>query len=240
MIVIPAIDLHAGRVVRLRQGAFDAVTQYSTDPAEVARSFEDAGASRIHVVDLDGSLKGEGVNLAAIEAVCAAVTIEVDLGGGIRSIADARRAFDLGATYVILGTIIVKDPEAAREIIAAFPGKAGIGIDALNGQVAVGGWKEVTDQSAFDLARAFADVKPAFLVYTDISRDGMLSGPNFETTAAMVKAVDIPVIASGGVASLDDLVTLAKIPGLFGAITGKAVYEGRLDVRAAVEAIEKS
>lgn len=240
MIVIPAIDLHAGRVVRLKQGAFDAVTQYSTNPAEVARSFQDAGASRIHVVDLDGSLKGAGVNLQAIEEICQAVTIEVDLGGGIRTIADARRAFDLGVDYVILGTIIVKDPESAKTIITAFPGQAGIGIDALNGMVAVGGWKEVTDLSAFDLARAFADVQPAFLVYTDISRDGMLTGPNFETTAAMVKAVDIPVIASGGVACIDDLVALAKIPGLFGAITGKAVYEGRLDVREAVRTIEKS
>lgn len=240
MIVIPAIDLHEGQVVRLRQGAFDNVTYYSTDPAEIARSFQDAGATRIHVVDLDGSLKGAGVNVHAIEAICAAVEIEVDLGGGIRSIADARRAFELGVDYVILGTIIVKDPKAAKEIIAAFPDKAGIGIDALNGKVAVGGWKEVTDQSAFDLAHAFEDVQPAFVVYTDISRDGMLTGPNVETTAAMVEAVSIPVIASGGVSCLEDLVALARIPGIFGAITGKAVYEGRLDVRAAVQAIEKS
>lgn len=239
MIVIPAIDLHDGQVVRLKQGAFDNVTYYSTDPAEVARCFQEAGATRIHVVDLDGSLKGAGVNLQAIEAVCTAVEIEVDLGGGIRSIADARRAFDLGIDYVILGTVIVKDPEAAREIIAAFPGRAGIGIDALNGRVAVGGWKEVSDREAIALAREFEPMQPAFIVYTDISRDGMLTGPNLETTAAMVAAVRIPVIASGGVSCLEDLVALARIPGIFGAITGKAVYEGRLDVKTAIATVER-
>jgi phosphoribosylformimino-5-aminoimidazole carboxamide ribotide isomerase len=237
MIVIPAIDLHEGNVVRLKQGAFDAVTHYSTNPAEVARAFEDAGAKRIHVVDLDGSLKGTGVNLKAIAAICQAVQAEVELGGGIRSIDDARRAFDLGVSYIILGTIVAVDPEATKAILRAFPGRAGLGIDALNGKVAIGGWKEVTDKSAFALASEFEPMQPAFVVYTDISRDGMLTGPNIETTAAMVGAVDIPVIASGGVSSLDDLASLAQIPGLFGAITGKAVYEGRFTVHEAIQLI---
>ncbi|HQP30987.1 MAG TPA: 1-(5-phosphoribosyl)-5-[(5-phosphoribosylamino)methylideneamino]imidazole-4-carboxamide isomerase [Deltaproteobacteria bacterium] len=235
MIVIPAIDLHDGRVVRLKQGAFDAVTYYSTNPDEVARAFEEAGATRIHVVDLDGSLKGAGVNLQAIEAICKAVQCEVELGGGIRSAEDARRAYSLGVNYIILGTIVAKDPQAAKEILSEFPGKAGLGIDALNGRVAIGGWKEVTDRSAFDLAQEYVPFAPAFVVYTDISRDGMLSGPNIETTAAMVAAVDIPVIASGGVSSLGDLKALAEIPGLFGAITGKAVYEGRFTVQEAID-----
>lgn len=237
MIVIPAIDLHEGQVVRLKQGAFDAVTYYSTNPAEVARAFEEAGAARIHVVDLDGSLKGQGVNLKAIADICAACHAQVELGGGIRSVDDARRALDLGVSYIILGTIVAKDPEAAQEILKTFPGKTGIGIDALNGKVAIGGWKELTDKSAFELAAEYAPFKPAFVVYTDISRDGMLTGPNIETTAAMAASLDMPVIASGGVASLEDLKALCKIPGLFGAITGKAVYEGRFTVQEAIELI---
>jgi len=237
MIVIPAIDLHEGQVVRLKQGAFDAVTYYSTNPSEVARAFEEAGATRIHVVDLDGSLKGKGVNLKAIESICQTVHAEVELGGGIRCVEDARQAFSLGVDYIILGTIVAKDPMAAKDILKAFPGRAGLGIDALNGKVAVGGWKEVTDKSAFALAADFEPFAPAFVVYTDISRDGMLTGPNIETTAAMVAAVDIPVIASGGVSSLDDLTSLAQIPGLFGAITGKAVYEGRFTVHEAIQLI---
>ena len=237
MIVIPAIDLHNGQVVRLKQGAFDAVTYYSSNPAEVARAFEEAGAKRIHVVDLDGSLKGTGVNLHAIESICQAVQAEVELGGGIRSVEDAKRAFSLGVNYIILGTIVAKAPQAAKEILSVFPGKAGLGIDALNGKVAIGGWKEVTDRSAFDLAAEYVPYAPAFVVYTDISRDGMLTGPNIETTLAMVKAVDIPVIASGGVASLEDLTSLSEIPGLFGAITGKAIYEGRFTVHEAIQLI---
>jgi phosphoribosylformimino-5-aminoimidazole carboxamide ribotide isomerase len=239
VIVIPAIDLHKGQVVRLRQGAFDSVTWYNKDPRAVALSFQKAGVKRIHVVDLDGSLKGKGVNLTAIESICRTVDVEIELGGGIRSSKDAQRAFDLGVDYVILGTIVVSDPEKAREIIACYPGKAGIGIDALNGRVAVGGWKEISEKSAFDLARELEGLNPAFIVYTDISRDGMLSGANIAATAALVRAVSIPVIASGGVASLDDLFALAAIPGLFGAITGKAVYEGRIDIKTAVQAIEK-
>ena len=210
---------------------------YSTNPAEVARAFEDAGAKRIHVVDLDGSLKGKGVNLKAIESICRAVQAEVELGGGIRCVEDARRAFSLGVDYIILGTIVAKDPMAVKDILKAFPGKAGLGIDALNGKVAVGGWKEVTDKSAFDLAAEFEPLHPAFVVYTDISRDGMLTGPNIETTLSMVGAVGIPVIASGGVSSLDDLTALAQIPGLFGAITGKAVYEGRFTVEDAIKMV---
>jgi phosphoribosylformimino-5-aminoimidazole carboxamide ribotide isomerase len=234
MIVIPAIDLHEGSVVRLRKGAFDAVTHYDRIPSDVAWSFRDAGAHRIHVVDLDGSLKGRRVNIKAIESVCKIPGIEVELGGGIRSEEDADRAFDLGVSYIILGTITATMPEQAKEIIMGFPGRVGIGIDALKGFVAVHGWKDITQQRAVALAREFESVQPAFVVYTDIDRDGMLTGPNIEATAEMVRSVRIPVVASGGVSSMDDIRALKGIPGLMGAITGKAVYEGLLDVEEAI------
>ncbi|MBN2297824.1 MAG: 1-(5-phosphoribosyl)-5-[(5-phosphoribosylamino)methylideneamino]imidazole-4-carboxamide isomerase [Deltaproteobacteria bacterium] len=238
MIVIPAIDLHEGCVVRLKKGVFEDVTYYSKDPAEVARSFADAGAKRIHVVDLDGSVKGAGVNTDAIEAICKASTLPVELGGGIRSMADARRVFDLGVTYIILGTMVVKDREAAKELIRAFPGRVAIGIDALKGRVAVHGWKEVTDSTAVMLAKEYEEVSPAFVVYTDIDRDGMLTGVNIEETRVMAEQVNIPVVASGGVSSIDDLAALTGIPKLFGAITGKALYDGKLDLKQAIARIE--
>ncbi|HQJ07908.1 MAG TPA: HisA/HisF-related TIM barrel protein, partial [Deltaproteobacteria bacterium] len=155
MIVIPAIDLHEGNVVRLKKGAFDDVTRYSSVPADVAKEFRDAGAERIHVVDLDGSVRGEGVNTKAIESICRASNVEVELGGGIRSIDHARAAFDLGVTYVILGTITASKPDEAKRIISAFPGRVGIGIDALKGFVAVRGWKEITQETAVSLAREY-------------------------------------------------------------------------------------
>jgi phosphoribosylformimino-5-aminoimidazole carboxamide ribotide isomerase len=234
MIVIPAIDLHEGSVVRLRKGVFEDVTYYSSVPADVARSFLDAGTRRIHVVDLDGSLKGQGVNTRAIESICSVPGIEVELGGGIRSGEDAGKAFDLGVSWVILGTITATMPEKAKEIIQKYPGRVGIGIDALKGLVAVRGWKEITGLTAVALAREFEPVSPAFVVYTDIDRDGMLTGPNIEATAEMVRSISIPVVASGGISNMDDIRALKGIPGLMGAITGKAVYEGLLDVKAAV------
>lgn len=234
MIVIPAIDLHEGKVVRLKKGAFDDVTCYSSVPADVAKAFEDAGAERIHVVDLDGSVKGEGVNVAAIESICAAVGVEVELGGGIRTVRGARRAFELGVRYVILGTITAEASEAAREILAAFPGRVGIGIDALKGRVATRGWKEITDKTAVALAREYEPSSPAFVVYTDIDRDGMLTGPNIKATREMAEQVAIPVVASGGVSCMDDIIALKAVPGLMGVITGKAVYEGKIDLRAAI------
>ena len=234
MIVIPAIDLHEGKVVRLKKGAFDDVTCYSSVPADVAKAFQDAGAERIHVVDLDGSVKGEGVNVPAIESICAAVRVEVELGGGIRTIRDARRVFDLGVRYVILGTITAEQPEAAREILAAFPGRVGIGIDALKGRVATRGWKEITEKTAVSLAREYEASGPAFVVYTDIDRDGMLTGPNVQATAEMARQVKIPVVASGGVSSLQDIEALREVGGLFGVITGKALYEGKLDLEQAI------
>ena len=235
MIIIPAIDLHQGQVVRLKKGKFDEVTVYSRFPADVAKAFADAGAKRIHVVDLDGSVAGKGMNVQAISSICSAVGVEVELGGGIRSLDDARRTFDLGISYVILGTVVAKDPKTAEGIISACPGKVGIGIDALEGKVAVQGWKELTSQTAVDLARHYESFNPAFIVYTDISRDGMLTGPNIAATVALAAGVRTPVVASGGVGSMNDISALLQAEGLYGAIVGKAIYEGRVDVRQAVQ-----
>lgn len=234
MIIIPAIDLHQGQVVRLKKGRFDEVTVYSSNPAAMARSFQEAGAGRIHVVDLDGSVAGKGMNEQAIASICSAVDVEVELGGGIRTAGDAARAFDLGVSYVILGTVTARDPDTAAAILKAFPGRVGIGIDALEGRVAVQGWKEITEKTAFDLARHYEQFGPAFIVYTDISRDGMLTGPNIDATAALAGVVKTPVVASGGVSGMDDIRALLAVGGLFGVIVGKAIYEGRVDVREAV------
>ena len=238
MIVIPAIDLHHGKVVRLKKGDFNAVTVYSDSVALIARSFEEAGAKRIHVVDLDGSLQGRRINADSIKAICDAVKVEVELGGGIRTLADADEAFGLGVSYVILGTVIIRDPDAAIKILNTFPGKAALGIDARDGKVATSGWTETSTRDAFEVAGEFEQMNPAFIVYTDISRDGMLTGPNIEATEKLASSVKTPIVASGGVSSLDDLIELNKIKGLFGAITGKAIYEGRLDLRQAIKEIK--
>jgi phosphoribosylformimino-5-aminoimidazole carboxamide ribotide isomerase len=238
MIVIPAIDLHHGKVVRLKKGDFNAVTVYSDSVALIARTFEEAGAKRIHVVDLDGSLEGRRINADSIKAICDAVKVEVQLGGGIRTLADADEAFGLGVSYVILGTVIIRDPDAAIKILDAFPGKAALGIDARDGKVATSGWTETSTRDAFEVAREFEQINPAFIVYTDISRDGMLTGPNFDATEKLALSVKTPIIASGGVSSLEDLIELNKIKGLFGAITGKAIYEGRLDLKQAIKEIK--
>ena len=240
MIIIPAIDLHHGQVVRLKKGRFDEVTVYGTDPAAVARSFQEAGAGRIHVVDLDGSVAGAGMNRKAIAEICAAVEVEVELGGGIRTLEDAAHAFDLGVSYAILGTVTARDPHMAEAILKAFPGRIAIGIDALDGTVAVEGWKELTSRTALELALHFERFNPAFIVFTDISRDGMLTGPNIEATSALAAAVKTPVVASGGVSGMDDIRALLAAGGLYGAIVGKAVYEGRVHVAEAVRLCRES
>jgi phosphoribosylformimino-5-aminoimidazole carboxamide ribotide isomerase len=236
MIVIPAIDLKEGKCVRLEQGLMDKDTVFNDNPAAQARAWQDQGAELLHIVDLDGAFAGEPKNRAAIEAIIGAITIPSQLGGGIRDIETIEAYLALGLSRVIIGTAAQRNPELVREACARFPGQIVVGIDAKNGMVAVQGWAEVTDITAVDLARKFEDCGVAAIIYTDISRDGMLQGPNLEATKALAEAVSIPIIASGGVSSLKDIENLMAIEasGVTGVITGKAVYTGAIKLTEAV------
>jgi phosphoribosylformimino-5-aminoimidazole carboxamide ribotide isomerase len=238
MILYPAIDLKDGQCVRLLRGDMAAATVFGDDPAAQARAFADAGCRWLHLVDLNGAFAGHPVNAAAVEAILAAVAIPAQLGGGIRDLATIERWLDRGLARVILGTAAVRDPDLVREAARAFPGKVAVGIDARGGRVAVAGWAEATDLDATDLARRFEDAGVAALIYTDIDRDGALQGPNTAATAALARAVSIPVIASGGVASLGDLAALKDTGVIDGVISGRALYEGRFDLGEALKLLE--
>lgn len=236
MIVIPAIDLKEGRCVRLEQGEMHRDTVFSDNPAEQALKWQEAGAELLHLVDLDGAFAGEPRNKGAIEAILKALSIPAQLGGGIRDIATIEAYLSLGLSRVIIGTAAQRNPELVIEACKKFPGKIVVGIDAKNGMVAVQGWAELTGITAVDLARKFEHCGVSAIIYTDISRDGMMAGPNIEATKALAEAVSIPVIASGGVSSLKDIENLMAIEqsGVTGVITGKAIYTGALNL---VEAI---
>ena len=235
MILYPAIDLKDGNCVRLLRGEMDAATVFGADPAAQARAFVDAGCRWLHLVDLNGAFAGHPVNAGAVEAILAAVDVPVQLGGGIRDRATLEGWLEKGIARVILGTAAVRDPEFVRDAARAFPGRVAVGIDARAGRVAVEGWAEATDLEATDLARRFEDAGVAALIYTDIDRDGAMEGPNVPATAALAHAVSIPVIASGGVSSIEDLRALKACGApLDGAISGRALYEGRIDLREAV------
>ena len=236
MIVIPAIDLKEGRCVRLEQGIMERDTVYSENPAAQALKWEAQGAELLHIVDLDGAFAGEPRNRSAIEAIVKALKIPTQLGGGIRDLATVEAYLGMGVGRVIIGTAAQRNPELVRDACARFPGKVVVGIDAKNGMVAVQGWAEVTDVTAVDLARKFEGFGVSAIVYTDISRDGMMQGPNIEATRALAEAISIPVIASGGVSSLRDIENLLAIEsaGVSGAITGKAIYSGAMDLAAAI------
>lgn len=236
MILYPAIDLKNGEVVRLRQGDMAQATVYGTDPAATAKGFEEWGCSWIHVVDLDGAFAGQTINMQAVEAVLDSVTIPVQLGGGIRDMAGVEGWLKRGISRVILGTAAVRDPDFVRRAAKEFPGKIAVGVDAKGGRVAVEGWAEVSDLASLDLALRFEDAGIAAIVYTDIGRDGLLKGLDFDGTRALAEAVSIPVIASGGLASIEDVRTLLKPENraIAGAITGRALYDGRLDPAEAV------
>ena len=232
----PAIDLKGGQVVRLQRGEMAQATVYANDPGEQARRFGAAGFRWVHVVDLDGAFAGRPANAAAVRAILAAVPgLPVQLGGGIRSMAVLEAWLAGGVTRVILGSAAVKDPAFARAACRAHPGRVALGIDARDGMVATEGWAETSGVSALDLARRFEDAGAAAIIYTDIDRDGMLGGVNLDATLALARAVAVPVIASGGVASIDDLAALASVArdGIEGVIIGRALYDGRIDpVRA--------
>lgn len=234
MILYPAIDLKDGNCVRLLRGEMDAATVFGTDPAAQARAFQDAGAEWLHLVDLNGAFAGHPVNGAAVEAILAATAIPAQLGGGIRDMATIGGWIERGLSRVILGTVAVENPDLVREAAAAFPGKIAVGIDARKGKVATRGWAEETDVDATDLARQFEDAGVAAIIYTDIDRDGAMGGPNTAATEALARAVSIPVIASGGVSSMEDLAALKATGVIAGAISGRALYDGAIDLGAAL------
>ncbi len=239
--IIPAIDLLGGRCVRLTQGRYDQATEYDSDPGAVAARFAAHPLRRLHVVDLDGAKAGRPVNGDAIRAIVAGASgLPVQLGGGIRDLAAVETALEGGVDRVILGTVALRDPDLVREAARRHPGRVVVGIDARAGRVAVEGWLETSETTAVEIARRFEDAGVAALVYTDIARDGTLEGPDFEGTGALADAVGIPVILSGGVAGEDDLVRAAELHprGVAGAIVGRAIYTGRVDLARALSALE--
>jgi phosphoribosylformimino-5-aminoimidazole carboxamide ribotide isomerase len=239
MILYPAIDLKDGNCVRLYKGEMDQATVFNDNPAAQAKAFQDAGCEWLHLVDLNGAFAGEPVNGAAVEAILKAVNVPTQLGGGIRDLATIESWLSKGLTRVILGTIAVENPDLVREAAKKFPGHVAVGIDARDGMVATKGWAEETDVEVTELAKQFEDAGISAIIYTDINRDGAMQGPNVEATAALAIAVSIPVIASGGVSSLDDLRAL-KATGapLDGAISGRALYDGAIDLAEALAVLK--
>lgn len=236
LIVFPAIDLKGGQVVRLAEGDMDRATVYGDDPAAQAMLFADAGAEHIHVVDLDGAFAGESINGAAVEAIVEQFPGHVQLGGGIRDTAAVERWFNLGVSRLVIGTAALKDPEFVKDMARAWPGGIVVAVDARDGMVATQGWADVSDVSVVDMARRFEDAGVAALLFTDVGRDGLLKGCNIEATVDLARQVDIPVIASGGVAGISDirLLALHARDGVEGVITGRAIYDGRLDLATAL------
>ncbi len=236
MLVIPAIDLKDGQCVRLKQGRMDDATSYGDDPVAMAARWVKAGARRLHLVDLNGAFEGKPVNGEAVTAIARAYPdLPIQIGGGIRSADTIEHYLAAGVSYVIIGTKAVKEPEFVGEMCRAFPGHVIVGLDARDGYVATDGWAEVSTLKATELAKRFAHDGVSSIVYTDIARDGMMQGVNVEATAALARDGGLPVIASGGVTNLDDIKALSKVAdsGILGAITGRAIYEGSLDVSEA-------
>jgi phosphoribosylformimino-5-aminoimidazole carboxamide ribotide isomerase len=242
VILFPAIDLKEGRCVRLVQGDMAQATVFNDDPAAQAKAFEDQGFTWLHLVDLDGAFAGKPINAAAVESILSRVDVPTQLGGGIRDMKTVEGWLTRGIRRVIIGTAAVRDPDFVREAARRFPGQIAVGIDARDGRVAVEGWARLSEMSAEDLGRRFEDVGVAAIVYTDIARDGVLKGLNIEATLALAHAVGIPVIASGGLASIDDVKRLLEpdCAALEGAISGRALYDGRLDPAEALALIREA
>jgi phosphoribosylformimino-5-aminoimidazole carboxamide ribotide isomerase len=236
VILFPAIDLKEGLAVRLQQGDMARATVFNRDPAAQAKAFESQGFEYLHIVDLDGAFAGKPMNAAAVEHILGAVKIPLQLGGGIRDMATVEGWLGKGVARVIIGTAAVRDPALVKEAARAHPGRVAVGLDARDGKVAVEGWAATSELSALDIARRFEDAGVAAIIYTDVARDGMLKGLNLDATIALAGAVSIPVIASGGLASIDDIRALLepRAKKLAGAIAGRALYDGRLDAAAAL------
>jgi phosphoribosylformimino-5-aminoimidazole carboxamide ribotide isomerase len=241
LIIIPAIDLKNGLCVRLKQGQMSKETVYSQVPQEMAVKWYEKGAERLHLVDLDGAVKGRPVNSEVIRSIVHAIPIPIQLGGGIRDIQTIETYLDLGIHQIILGTVAYKDPEFVSLACRRFPERIIIGIDAKKGQVAVEGWTEETDMTPEELAKKYEEMGISAIVYTDIQRDGMSTGPNVQATQDLAKAINIPVIASGGISGIGDVKKILPLSkyGVMGMITGKALYEGTLDLTEAIELIKK-
>lgn len=237
MILYPAIDLKDGQAVRLVHGDMEQSTVFNDDPAAQAMSFVNAGCEWLHLVDLNGAFAGTPVNAAPVEAILKTCKVPTQLGGGIRDMATIEAWLDKGLTRVILGTVSVENPDLVREAARAFPNQVAVGIDARNGRVATKGWAEKTDVMVTDLAKSFEDAGVTAIIYTDIMRDGAMGGPNIEATADLARAVSIPVIASGGVSSLADLNALKATEVISGAISGRALYDGAIDLSEALKAL---
>ena len=242
MILFPAIDLKGGQCVRLKLGDMAEATVFNDDPAAQARDFQAQGFRWLHLVDLDGAFAGKPVNAPAVEAILAAIEIPVQLGGGIRDLGAIETWLGRGIRRVILGTVALRDPELVKDACRRFPGRIAVGIDAKGGKVAVEGWAETSELTAIDLARRFADAGVAAIIFTDVDRDGVLKGLNIEATLSLARAVNIPIIASGGLASIADIERLLApdCAILEGAISGRALYDGRLDAQAALKLIAEA
>ena len=237
MILYPAIDLKDGQAVRLYKGEMEQATVFNDNPAAQARAFVDAGCEYLHLVDLNGAFAGTPINGAAVEAILADVDVPTQLGGGIRDMATIEMWLTRGISRVILGTVAVENPDLVREAARHFPNQIAVGLDAREGRVATRGWAEETDIMVTDLAKSFEDAGVAAIIYTDINRDGAMAGPNIEATEALARATTLPVIASGGVSSLADLIALRDTGVIAGAISGRALYDGALDLKAALAAL---
>lgn len=235
MLIFPAIDLRFGQVVRLSEGDYDRMTVYEADPLAAARSYREAGAKWLHAVDLDAAKDGDQQNFNRIARLARESGLRLEVGGGARSEESARRYLDAGVSRVILGTAAVEQPELMERLAALYPGKIAAGVDARDGFVAIHGWRTVTDLNAYDFVRSLPDRGVDTVIYTDISRDGMLSGPNFEAYERLTAVKGLKIVASGGVSTLDDVKRLAKM-GLYAAIIGKAIYAGSIDLKQAIQA----
>jgi len=242
MILFPAVDLKNGQCVRLEQGDMARATVFNLDPAAQAKSFADQGFEYLHVVDLDGAFAGKPMNAHAVEAMLQTVKMPVQLGGGIRDLRTVEAWLSKGITRVIIGTAAVRDPGLVKAAAKAFPGRIAVGLDARDGNVAVAGWAEVSEVTALDIARRFEDAGVAAIIFTDIARDGLLKGLNLEATIALAERINIPVIASGGLASVEDIkaILAPSASKLAGAIAGRALYDGRLDPAAALALIRNA